>query len=315
MTGLRGCIGLISGLLLVSAGCRGRQGAAFFAHGGETPAECRFDRTLSVSGNGLLKAHTGSGDLRVLAGDDGRVHISGHAKTTDWMGDGDRAEVQHVCDSPPITQTGAEVRVGRERDNWRHHVSVDYTIEVPHGYTVAADSGSGEVEIRGIGGAVTGATGSGDVIASGLSGGARLETGSGEIKADGLSGENRLHSSSGDIHAQLRGAGDVHAETASGSIQLNGVNGGLDAHSSSGNVEASGKPARAWNVETSSGDIRLHMASGSGFVLEADTASGDVHTAMPIAQSDSSEHHVRGTVGTGGPQVTAHAASGSVQVD
>ena len=278
-------------------------------------AECRFDRNLTVNGAGTLDATTGSGDLKVVAGDNTRVHVLGVVHSGGLLG-GSHDEVQRICDAPPIEQSGNAIRVGVEPNDWLRHVSVDYTIEVPRAFAVRAGSGSGDVLLGGLGGAVSGTTGSGDVKASVLGGGAQLNTGSGTIDASGLSGNTRLQTGSGDIHATFQGPGDVRATSGSGEIRLENVEGGLVAHTASGGVELSGTPRSAWQIGTSSGDVKLHLRRDVGFTLDAASASGNVQTSVPITvQGSLGEHHLHAPVNGGGPEVQVQTASGDIQLN
>ncbi len=304
------CTGLTLAVALFAAGATARA------------AECRFDRTLAVSSNssnGSLDASTGSGDLRVVPGDGAHVHISGHAKSSNWLG-GDQAEVQRICNAPPIEQNGNAVRVGRQHGEWLQHVSVDYVIEVPRTFNVTANSGSGGMELRELSGTVVGTTGSGDIRASHLRAGARLETGSGNLQAEDVSGNTELGTGSGDIHARFAQlgsqSGEVRATTGSGQIRLENVQGGLFAHTGSGDVEASGRPAASWQIDTASGGVKLHVPQGTGFTLDANTASGDIQSSLPLTVGGSlGKHHLHGTVASGGPEVRVGTASGDIQID
>lgn len=291
----------------------GALGCAATAHA----AECRFDRTLSVDRGGSLHAGTGSGYLKVVAGDGAHVHISGHAKSSQsWFGSTDE-DVQRLCNNPPIEQTGNMVKVGGQQDqDWFHHVTVDYVIEVPRSFTVTAGTGSGTVELDDLGGAVVGTSGSGTVRATNLSAGARLEAGSGSIVAVGLSGDTRLGTGSGSIQARFMNSGDVRATTGSGSIHLDNVSGGLVAHAGSGNVEASGKPRGEWQIGTGSGSVRLHLPANAGFTLDAQASSGGIESSLPLTmQGGINRHHVHGVVAGGGPEVRVSTGSGSIRID
>lgn len=289
-------------------------GALFYAPCAQA-AECHFERTLGVSGNGALDASTGSGDVKVVSGDNSHVHIRGYVRSTSWFGS-DGAEVQHICDQPPVEQNGSNVKVGHLPSNWLRQVRVDYQIEVPRGFAVSAGSGSGDVELHDLGGAVTGITGSGNVRVSNLQSGAKLGTGSGDIEADGLGGNAKLETGSGTIHARFVHSGDVLANTGSGDIRLENVEGGLRAQTGSGDVEASGRPRAAWDLNTSSGGVKLHVPQGTGFTLDAGSASGDIQTTLPLTlEGGVDKHHVHGQIAGGGPEVHVGTASGDIRID
>lgn len=280
-------------------------------------AECRFDRTLSAGGHGALVANTGSGDLKVVAGDGAHVHISGRARSsTGWFGSSEE-DVRRICNKPPIQQNGDEIKVGQEQDpDWFRHVSVDYTIEVPRSFAVTAGTGSGNVEVDDVSGAVVETSGSGDLHATNLGGGERLQAGSGNITAAGLSGDVQLGTGSGDIRARFGNAGQVRATAGSGDIQLENLNGGLVAHTGSGAVEAGGSPRAAWQIGTGSGGVKLHVPAHAGLTLDAEASSGDIETTLPLTMQGSiNKHHVRGVIGGGGPEVRVSTGSGDIRID
>ena len=285
---------------------------------GAHAAECHFDRTLPVAGNGTLEANTGAGNLKVVAGDGARVRISGRVTSSNsWFGGDNSSDVQKVCDQPPIEQSGGFVRVGKTHDgNWFHNISIDYTIEVPRTFEVEAEAGSGDVELRDLAGNVSGTAGSGNLRATHLSGGTKLGTGSGDIRAEDLAGNVRLSTGSGEIRARFAGPGEVRASTGSGGIQLEDIRGGLNAHTGSGDVEVSGKPEAPWQVGSASGGVKLHVAQGAGLRLDASSASGDVHSSLPLAsQNNNGKHSLQGQVGSGGPEVRVQTASGDIHID
>lgn len=288
----------------------------FFCAGVARAAECRFERVLGVSGNGSLDASTGSGDVKVVPGDGTHVHVRGYVRSsTGWLG-GSGADVQQICDRPPIEQNGSEVRIGHGPSGWFRQVRVDYEIEVPRSFAVTAGSGSGDVELHDLGGTVNGSTGSGNVRVSNLQAGAKLGTGSGNIEADGLGGSAKLDTGSGNIHARFVNHGDVRANTGSGDIRLENVDGGLTAQTGSGNLEASGRPLARWELSTSSGEVKLHVPQGAGFMLDAGSASGDIETKLPLTvQGGVDRHHLHGSVAGGGPEVRVGTASGDIRID
>ncbi len=282
-------------------------------------AECRFERNLPVDPQGSLEAVNGSGNIKIVAGEDRAVHVTGAVRAErNWFGEGaTQAEVDRVCRDPPIRATGSTVHVGPLPSELPRHITVDYFIQVPRLFYVAATSSSGDLGFGGLGGPVKAQTGSGDVRASNLAGGARLDTGSGDIDATGLSGYTQLHTASGGIRARFSGPGDVRAESSSGDVHLDEVRGSLQAHAASGEIEVSGRPTGDWRIETASGNVRLHVGAGTGFSLDAQASSGDVGSSLPLAaqEGEDREHSFHGKVAGGGPAVQVNTASGDIRVD
>ncbi len=279
-------------------------------------AERSFDRTLTVNGPVTLHVSTGSGYIHVSPGSDNQVHIVGHVKSgNSWWGGSSDDAVSRVANNPPINQAGNIIRVGEGSDDFMRHVSVDYEITTPANTMLAAESGSGDLQLSNLNGTVQAHTGSGSIHADKLGAGSKLETGSGSIEATNLMGSTTLQTGSGDVQAQLGSAGDVVAGTGSGSIKLADVHGAVKAETGSGTLEISGQPTSPWKLETGSGDISLQVGSGARFTLDAQTGSGSVKTDLPLTMRGSlDKHHVYGTVNGGGPTIKAQTGSGDIRI-
>jgi hypothetical protein len=280
-------------------------------------AEKSFDRTLNVNGPVTLHVSTGSGYIHVSPGSDSQVHIVGHVKSggNSWFGGGSDDAVSRVVSNPPINQAGNIIRVGEGSEDFMRHVSIDYEITTPANTMLAAESGSGDLQLSNLNGTVQAHTGSGSIRADKLGAGSKLETGSGGIEATNLMGSTTLQTGSGDVRAQLGSAGDVVAGTGSGSIKLSDVHGAVKAETGSGTLEISGQPTSPWKLETGSGDISLQVGSSARFTLDAQTGSGSVKTDLPLTMRGSlDKHHVNGTVNGGGPTIKAETGSGDIRI-
>ena len=307
-----------------------------FASTSAYAADASFDRTLNLSGPPMLSVATGSGSIHLHAGSDSQMHIIGHIHgNKGWMSGSDvDARIREIAANPPIAQSGNQVTVGdRHNNDLYRSIGIDYDISLPRNSTITASSGSGDVDIQDVGsslkaetgsgnlnvanldGAVTVQTGSGDVKAESLGSGAKLGTGSGTIDAEGMRGAVSLDTGSGDIRLQQNGSAEVKAQTGSGSIRANGVNGGLKAGTGSGDIEINGQPTADWKLDSGSGSIRLGVGNGAKFTLNAETGSGTVHVDQPITmQGDLNRHHVRGAVNGGGVMVRAETGSGDISI-
>ena len=255
-------------------------------------SEASFDRTLSLNGRAELSIHTGAGNIHLIRGSDNRVHIFGKVKAG-WGGSDEK--VRNIAAHPPIEQTGNIVRIGAHTENLRN-ISIDYEIEAPAGSYLESTTGSGNITIDGVGERTHLSTGSGNIHANGLHGGFLAETGS------------------GDISIEQTEQGDVTARTGSGNIDLRGIRGGLNASTGSGNIRINGTPSAPWTLHTGSGNVELSL-SGSGFVLDASTGSGSIHTNREItSQGTQDRHHLHGKFGNGGPTVRAETGSGDIRI-
>ncbi len=283
-------------------------------------AEGSFEKTLAVSGAPSLSVATGSGYVHVYSGTDSQVHVIGrvHARPGLFGGAGDaEAKVRQIVADPPIKQFGNTITIGTEHgeSSLFHNVSIDYEITAPSGTTLKAATGSGDLEIGGIEGAVTAETGSGGMRVENIGANARLETGSGSIHATNVHGAATLQTGSGNLELELSGAGDVKAQTGSGSIRISGINGGLRAEAGSGNIEVAGNPTAEWRMESGSGSVAASVGSAAKFSLNAETGSGSIHVEQPLLSQDMrNRQHVVGTVNGGGPTLRATTGSGNITI-
>jgi hypothetical protein len=266
-------------------------------------ADATFDKTLTVSGSPQVSVNTHSGYIHLNPGNDSQIHVIGHVHpnngwTMSSSSDID-ARIQKIAANPPISQSGSQVTIGdRDNNDLYRDIAVDLDITLPRSSAIAASSGSGEIDIQGVGSSLKAQTGSGSVHARGIQGAANLQTGSGSIELDET------------------GPGDVRAQTGSGTIHITGISGGLQAQTGSGEIEATGKPTSDWKLGTGSGSIHLTVGQSTAFNLNASSGSGGIHVSQPInLQGDLDRHRVIAAVNGGGPTIQARTGSGSIRID
>jgi hypothetical protein len=280
-------------------------------------ADATFERTFPATGATTVSVSTGSGYIHAF-GADNQVHIVGHVHShPGWFGGDADSRVKQIAANPPIEQSGNSVTIGsRHGDSELYqNISIDYDISVPPSAALNAHTGSGELKIGGIGGAVTGSSGSGDIQVENIGPGGHLQTGSGSIHATNVHGTTALQTGSGNLHLDLTSAGDVHAQTGSGSIHIEGLSGALTAHTGSGSIEVTGNPTADSRLETGSGSIRFNMPTTAHFSVSAETGSGSIHVDQPMMmQGEINKHHVSGAVNGGGPTLHVHTGSGDIVI-
>lgn len=263
-------------------------------------ADSQFERTLNVSAQPDLYVSTGSGDIHIHAGSGDQIHIVGHVHAG-WMVFGDiNSRIRRIVENPPIVQEGNSVHVGASNDHdLFNNISIDYDISAPAGVALNLHSGSGDLDVDGVGRYLAAATGSGHIQGHGVHGPAELQTGS------------------GDIELQEDGPGDVKARSGSGSIRVHGFNGGFNARTGSGDIAAEGHLTAPAMLSSGSGSIRLHLGADARFNLEASTGSGDIRVDFPGAprQSDSSRHHLTAPIDGGGAPLEVRTGSGDIEID
>ncbi len=277
-----------------------------------------FERKFQVNGPARLEIDTGSWDVTVHSGPAGAVTVSGRIHVDNrWLFGERSAQIQELENNPPVRQEGNTIRVGQTKQN---NISVDYEITVPADTRVQSRTGSGDVKIEGLNSDVDLQSGSGDLTLENVGGRVQSRSGSGDVRAREISGPFRAEASSGDIQLEERGQGDVDIRTTSGDIEVKGVDGRLHAEAGSGDINAAGKPNGVWEARTGSGNIHIDLPEQSGFQLDASTSSGEINLNHAITLTvqgsmDAVRHELKGTAGSGGPQVTVHTGSGDIDIE
>lgn len=296
-------------------------------------SEGTFHRSLDVNGTVDIDLTTGSGNVKVRAGANGKVEITGHIRASGWF-DSAQDRISRIEANPPIQQSGNSIRIGHNEDSdLRHNISISYELVVPAQTQLTSHSGSGGQEIDGLGGMVDVNAGSGDVHISNIGSTVRAETGSGDMKLENVKGEVRAKTGSGSIRAteiaggfegdtgsghielQQSAPGSVRLKTGSGGIEARGVRGSLEARAGSGEITAEGDPRGGWIVHTGSGSVRLRLDADAAFDLSARTSSGSISMSRPVTvQGMISRKEIHGRVRGGGPQVEVQTSSGNIEI-
>ncbi len=297
--------------------------------------EGRFEQTLTVGAPATVSILAGAGDVVVRRGAAGTVLVRGRITAGDgWMpAQNVSTLIRQLEAQPPIAQQGNSVTIGRLDDEQLRRLTVSYDVTVPDATDLQVKAGSGDVQVEGLGRAVSISAGSGSVNATGLSGSLEVNTGSGDITvarvggdlkarsgsgsltATGVSGSADAKTGSGEVRLDVTGSGSVSATSSSGDVRVTGARGSLTAQSSSGDIVVDGVPGGAWSLHSSSGDISVRLGEAIGFSLDAQTASGRIQTAAPVTMSgELSKKALRGDVRGGGPRLELRTASGDIDV-
>ncbi|MCL2747693.1 MAG: DUF4097 domain-containing protein [Oscillospiraceae bacterium] len=187
------------------------------------------------------------------------------------------------------------------------------------GSAITLSSVSGDIQVGNV--AVTGdatlKNTSGDIRAADIQAqNASLKTVSGDIRCGTLTleGQAELGTTSGDIRADALHSQTYDVHSISGDISLqSALAGGGRLHTVSGNINAAGvvvtNPITAGST---SGDIRLALAYGQHCEFKMKSTSGDLRSNAPISRN---RKEANGTVGDGGPDISASTVSGDITVD
>jgi DUF4097 and DUF4098 domain-containing protein YvlB len=301
-------------------------------------ADQTFERSLAVTGPVTLSVSTGSGDIAVRPGPDAAVKVIGTVKpNTSWGGtspDADAA-VRAVLATPPITQQGNTIEIGKFADSeMGKRVTVSYQVTVPKATALTARSGSGDLSVGDIGGPVNAQAGSGDIsigriqaavkvqvgsgnVAVAAAQEADVSAGSGDVNVGDTAGAVHVRTGSGDVRVQQVSTGSLEVSSGSGDVVALGLTGPAKVHTASGDVRLAGRPNADWDVNTASADVTIDIPDGTGFRVSASSMSGSItneHTGAAAQETRSSPRDYEATVGQGGPTIHVKSASGSVTI-
>jgi len=310
-----------------------------FGVAGASPASAQrlpFERAFDVSGPVTLDVSTNRGKIEVLAGEAGRVVVTGTVTVRLGLTQpADALEIaKRIASAPPIEQDGSVVRLRDPREAAEQRaVIVAYQVRVPPATTVttASDSGatvvsgvagpvtvkthSAAIDLSSLGGAVTVTTGSGAVLVDGAGGALAVETSSSAVTVRRVASTLRVRTQSGEVNAALAGHGDVDVVTGSSAIRLSGVRGGATVATQSGRITIDGSPTREWALTTGSSNVEVNLEPAAALQLDAASGSStNVRVVHPAFKGTSEKGKISGAIGTGGPPVRITTRSGQIHV-
>ena len=304
--------------------------AAFAGCAPRQSAEGSFEKTITVQGPLRVELVNGSGDSRVNAGGDGQVHVEATIHASDWSEARSRQLVRELESNPPIRQEGSVVRIGSSSAGGDS--SIDYTVAVPANTDFQGTTGSGELAVTGLQGAVKIITGSGDVALAQIGGDVRMTSGSGDLTLSNIGGQTQITTGSGDAtlaypKGEVRietGGGDVQItqpadavtiQTGSGDVEVSSASPDLRVHTSSGDITVTGQPLAGafWDLHAISGDVAINIPPSSSFELYVHSSSGDIDAQIPITmEGTTGSHELRARIGDGKAHVEISTNSGSI---
>jgi DUF4097 and DUF4098 domain-containing protein YvlB len=278
------------------------------AQGGEK----RFEKKFAVSPGGTLRIATDVGSIKITGTGSNEVSVVAQLRGRD-------RDVEAFDITAEETKGGVEVRgKGRTKRGWFWNsveLTVDYTIQVPHEYSLDIHTSGGDVEVNSLKGEMRGGTSGGNIVLGAVEGKVTMETSGGDIRVEKAAGDMKLETSGGNITiGNVEGAVDV--ETSGGDIRLGEVRGRVHAETSGGNVRVKVTGANEGiHAETSGGNIEVMIGKNVGAELDAATSGGEVECEIPVTvKGKISESRIRGTVNGGGKMIYAHTSGGNVRI-
>lgn len=193
-------------------------------------------------------------------------------------GSGGRAE-KLIADTEVSFEGGTLTVKVPKRAQLRGDASLDLTVELPGGSSVAARTASADVTCTGELGALEGYTASGDVTADRIAGHASLATASGDVRLTDAAGDVSVDTASGDATIQRVG-GDLTAKTASGDLRIAQAGGSAEIRTASGDVRIDSIAAGHADVTSVSGDVAVAVPPGIGIYLDLSSISGHVRSEL-----------------------------------
>jgi hypothetical protein len=253
-----------------------------------------FDWTGSLAAGATLHIADVDGNIRVTGTSGVQARV--HGERTHVMS-GDRALVFEVvksgddviiCARYPDGSCDARGAHGGEGFHigiGGHSPTADFTVELPAGVKLAANSGDGSIDVRDAGADIMVSSGDGPIRVRGVNGAVRAKSGDGAITIENATGAVTAHTGDGSI-AITTATGPIDASSGDGDIELH-----LSKSANPGDVR----------VHTGDGSVTLFLASQFGGQLDALTSDGHIESEMPLALSGRMDsRHLYATVGSGG---------------
>jgi Putative adhesin len=207
----------------------------------------------------------------------------------------------------------------QRHDSWsgRNRARANFTVRVPAGVRVTAESGNGDLSIAGGGSDVDANTGNGRILITGTSGRVKASTGNGRIQIMGNSG--RVEASTGNGRVEVDGAsGEVVANTGNGDVRIATSSGPVKARSGNGDIDVAMESisgAHEMSFSTGSGRIVVALPEGFGAELDGSTGSGTISSDFPVrVEGRLNPYRLRGTLGSGGERLAMSTGNGDIEI-
>lgn len=266
--------------------------------------EGTFEREMEVKVPVRLEVATGSGDISVQRGEDGKLTVTSEFQVR--AGSHEEAEelARRIKEDPPIEVEGNLVRVGGlskyDLGTWPAGPSVvfDFSVSAPFETEVRVKSGSGDQDVRSLKGPVMAKAGSGDVQVQDVEAQVEIDAGSGDVAATRVRSSVRVDAGNGDLDLGEIG-GEVSVRVGAGDAHLRSMGSNMNVAIGSGDVslESDIPDGVEWVLRAGSGDVELLLPSGSRFSLSARSGVGEIETGFGLRASGLVGKRVEAKVG------------------
>ena len=187
----------------------------------------------------------------------------------------------------------------RRSRNVNTNLRVDFTVLIPRSMRLHIATGNGEISIDKAGAEVYAATGNGRVNIGETTGSVDASTGNGDVQVESAMGPVRVSTGNGQIFVATS-AGPVTATTGNGDVVAR-----MRSLTSSAGM----------SFTTGSGSIRVTLPADYNGTIDASTGNGSLNSEFDISISGRlNPHHLRGTIGRGGPTLRLQSGNGNVML-
>jgi hypothetical protein len=268
---------------------------------GREDLEFKWSKQLATGAALVIRNPSGPITVRQATGN--RVEISavkrlrGRTRASDIAFDvretGDQVEVCALFGD----QESCRDRGSRGSDNVR--ASVEFTILLPPSARLRVSTGNGAIAIERAGAEVSASTGNGEIKIGETTGRVDASTGNGDVQVAGANGPVTVST----------GNGRVDVRTARGGVSASTGNGDVDVRIGALPIDGDMK------FSTGSGGIRIALPSEFNGRIDATTGNGSLRSDFDIAIVGRLDaHHVRGTIGSGGPLLRLVTGNGEIEL-
>lgn len=169
----------------------------------------------------------------------------------------------------------------RRNQNDQNHTTVKFTVQVPKGLRVSANSVNGGVSVRDVGAEVRART---------VNGGVEVRNASGRVRANTVNGT-------------------VDVNTAVGPVSAETVNGDVEARMTSLQGDDD------MDFKTVNGSVTIVVPARFDATFRFDTVHGGIESDFPMTLTGKfGPRHARGTIGNGGRDLRASSVNGSIEL-
>jgi DUF4097 and DUF4098 domain-containing protein YvlB len=285
----------------------------------------RFLKTEPLAADGKVYVMNISGNIRIQTWARDEVKIEAVKRST--AGSAETAKKNAARVTIEVTRQDGRLKIETKYPEGRivlkrFNVSVDYTLTVPVGARVTANTVSGNIGACCLAGPAKLTTVSGDIDAKRIKNGGVFNTVSGSVHVEETTGDVEASTVSGEITLSDMSA-SVKAESVSGSVTAERLSGAelvnISTHSGDIVYEGAVSPEGRYTIETYSGAVSVTLPADAAFDFECESFSGEIRSDFKtvVGDTEESEHHahnIRGTVNGGGADVSITTFSGSMEL-